>query len=87
MGWMSGKMTLKTCNSSKGKKDMMAWYNEREQFPSIMMLRRYLKLVHQQCQEAGLMEVLLEEADDSSLPFHFSDIPTNFPKCSEMSLM
>lgn len=79
--------SCKSCNSSKGKKDMMAWYNEREQFPSIMMLRRYLKLVHQQCQESGLMDVSLEEADDSGLPFHFSDIPTNFPKCSEMSLM
>ncbi len=77
----------KSCNSSKGKKDLMAWYNERGQFPSIMVLRRYLKLVHKQCVELGLMEKPLEEVDDTMLPFSLSEIPTNFPKCSELSML
>ena len=65
----------------------MVWYNERGQFPSIMVLRRYLKLVHQQCQELGIMDKQLDEVDNSALPFSLSEIPTNFPKCSEMSLV
>ena len=79
--------SCKSCNSSKGKKDMMAWYNERGLFPSVMMLRRDLKLVHQQCQELGIMNKTLDEVDVLWLPFSLSDIPTNFPKCSEISLM
>ena len=65
----------------------MAWYNERGQFPSVMVLRRYLKLVHQQCQELGLMDKPISEVDDTALSFSLSEIPTNFPKCSEMSLI
>lgn len=79
--------SCKSCNSSKGKKDLMAWYNESGQFPSIMVLRRYLKLVLQQCQDLDLMDKLWEEVDDSALPFRLSEIPTKFPKCSEMSLL
>ena len=66
---------------------MMAWYKERGQFQSIMVLRRYLKLVHKQCIELGLMDKLLEEVDDTTLPFSLSEIPTNFPKCSELSMI
>lgn len=79
--------SCKSCNSSKGKKDLMAWYNESGQFPSIMVLRRYLKLVLQQCQDLDLMDKPWEEVDDSALPFRLSEIPTKFPKCSEMSLL
>ena len=79
--------SCKSCNSSKGKKDLMAWYKERGQFPSIMVLRRYLKLVHQQCQVIGIMGNAIDEVDDSTLPFSLSEIPTNYPKCSEISLI
>ena len=65
----------------------MAWYNERGQFPSIMVLRRYLKLVLRQCEELGIMDKTLDEVDDSALPFSLSEIPTNYPKCSEMKLI
>lgn len=79
--------SCKSCNSSKGKKDMMSWYNDRGQFPSIMMLRRFLKLVLLQCQELGIMEKPWKEVDDSELPFKLSTIPTDYPKCSELILM
>lgn len=77
----------KSCNRFKGKKDLMAWYNERGQFPSIMVLTRYLKLVLRQCEELGIMDKTLDEVDDSALPFSLSEIPTNYPKCSEMKLI
>ncbi len=79
--------SCKSCNSSKGKKDLMTWYNERGQFPSIMVLRRYLKLVLQQCQELDMMDKAWEEVDDSALPFRLSVIPTKFPKCSDIVLI
>jgi len=75
----------KSCNSSK-KNDLIVWYNERGQFPSIMVQRRYLKLVHQQCQDLGLMDKTITEVDDTRLPFSLPEIPTMFPKCSEMTL-
>lgn len=79
--------SCKSCNSSKGKKDLMAWYNERGQFPSIMVLRRYLKLVHQQCQELELLEKSIVDVDDTTLPFCLSEIPVKFPKSSVISLI
>lgn len=77
----------KSCNSSKGKKDMLLWYKERGIFPPLLVLRRYLKQVYRYCLELGLMDKALQELDDSALPFSLSEIPTVFPKCSELSLM
>ena len=77
----------KSCNSSKGKKDLMAWFNERGQFPNLMVLRRYLKLVYLQCKNLGIMEKLLADVNDSSLPFRLSEIPTKYPPCSEITLI
>ena len=79
--------SCKSCNSSKGKKDLMVWFYARDQFPNIMVLRRYLKLVYLQCKNLGLMEKTLEEVDDSSLPFRLSEIPINYPPCSKITLI
>lgn len=79
--------SCKSCNSSKGKKDLIAWDRERNSFPSVMVLRRYLKLVHQQCQELGIMDKPLEEVNDTGHPFSLSEIPTKFPKCSVITLI
>ena len=35
----------RSCNSSKGKKDLMEWMEYKNSFPPLMILRRYLKLV------------------------------------------
>lgn len=79
--------SCRSCNSSKGKKDLMRWYIESGDFPSIMVLRRYLKLVYHQCIEYGILDKNLDEVDDASFCFRLSDIPTSYPKCSEMTLM
>ena len=79
--------SCKSCNSSKGKKDLVVWYKERGLFPSIMVLRRYLKLVYYQCVDLGIVDKAFDEVDESSLPFSLSEIPTNFPKCSDMTLV
>lgn len=79
--------SCKSCNSSKGKKDMLAWYRERNQWPSIMMLRRYLKLVYLQCVEMVIMDTPLADIDDSSFPFSLKSLPQYFPKPNILSLM
>lgn len=77
----------KSCNSSKREKDLMQWHKERGQFPSVMVLRRFLKLVYKYCQTQGIMEQPWREVDDSAFPFKLSEILVDYPKCSEMRLM
>ncbi len=56
------------CNSSKGKKDLMEWMRFKNTFPSLMILRRYLKLVITYCVERKLMEYSIENLKNSSHP-------------------
>ena len=37
--------SCKHCNSSKGKLDYLEWMQKRGEFPPLLLLRRYLKLV------------------------------------------
>jgi len=45
----------------------------REQFPSLLLLRRYLKLAVENCREKDLMELPI--ADAPALPFALAAIP------------
>lgn len=56
---------------------MLEWLAGRNQFPSILLLRRYLKLAIEIGRERGLMDTLLLAAPD--LPFSLSAIPTTYP--------
>lgn len=75
------------CNSSKGDRDMVLWLRESGQFPPLMVLRRYLKLVHQFCSENGLLEEEYRSVDDSSFPFKFEGIPTDYPVPGSLTLL
>lgn len=70
----------KTCNSSKGKKDLMEWMNSKNQFPPLMILRRYLKLIIEFCDKENLMEKPVEELRDQNYPFKIKFVPVNFPQ-------
>jgi len=50
----------KSCNSSKGKRDLMEWMNLRGQFLPLMIIRRYLKLIFNYCNENGLLDKKIE---------------------------
>ena len=67
----------RSCNSSKCARDALEWLAARNQFPSILLLRRYLKLAIEMSLERELMDVLLSEVPE--LPFSLSAIPTNYP--------
>jgi len=76
----------RTCNSSKGKKDLMEWMNLREQFLPLMIIRRYLKLTFNYCIENDLIDKKIDELKDMELPFKINLLPTNYPNPSELTL-
>lgn len=69
----------KSCNSSKGKKDLMDWYNEKNSFPPLMVLRRFIKLIYSYCWANGLLDLSLEDQRLDLLPFSVKSLPVNFP--------
>jgi hypothetical protein len=70
----------KSCNSSKGKKDLIEWMNFRGEFLPLMIIRRYLKLTFNYCLENQLIDKNIEELKDLELPFKIELLPTLFPK-------
>ena len=70
----------KICNSSKGRKDLMEWMHSKNQFPPLMILRRYLKLIIKFCDKENLMDVAIEELHNQNYPFKIELVPINFPK-------
>lgn len=74
----------RSCNSSKCARDALEWLAERNQFPPILLLRRYLKLAVEISRERNLMSTPLAVAP--ILPFALSAIPKWFPPASELRL-
>lgn len=74
----------RSCNSSKGARDALEWLAEREQFPPLLLLRRYLKLAVEMSRDRDLLDVPLAEAPE--LPFSLSAIPRSFPQPSQLRL-
>ena len=70
----------KTCNSSKGKKDLMEWMIFRDEFLPLMIIRRYLKLVYKYSNENNLLDQDISELEKMELPFKIQYLPTEFPK-------
>lgn len=72
------------CNSSKCARDAIEWLSERNEFPPILLLRRYLKLAIEICRERNLMGVPLANAPE--LPFSLSAIPMTYPPPQQLKL-
>jgi hypothetical protein len=69
--------SCRSCNSSKGARDLLAWLGSRGQFPPLLLLRRYLKLAIGHCEDRQLLGVPLGETPE--LPFALREIPHEFP--------
>ncbi len=67
----------KRCNSSKGAKDLLVWYEVRHEFLPLLLLRRYLKLAVTLASESGLMASPIEAA--ASLRMEIARVPQKFP--------
>lgn len=76
----------KSCNSSKGKKDLLEWYAYKNEFPPLMLLRRYLKLLHNFSEEHNILDIEIEALDNSTIPFRIDLIPYDYPNPSELKL-
>ena len=74
----------RSCNSSKCASDALEWLKEKNQFPPILLLRRYLKLAIEMSRERNLMDTPLSEAPE--LPFSLSAIPQTFPQPGQLRL-
>jgi hypothetical protein len=77
----------KSCNSSKGKKDLMEWMELRGKFLPLMIIRRYLKLTIAFCIENGFMETKLADLDLQEIPFKLNFIPTKYPTPDKLRLI
>ena len=79
-------MACRTCNSSKGKKDLMEWMKFKEHFFPLMIIRRYLKLTFNYCINNNLLDEDINDLKNMNLPFKIDFIPTNYPNPNELIL-
>ena len=76
----------RSCNSSKGAKDMVMWLVSKDRFPAILVFRQYLKIAARWCQDANLMHTSWDETPATSLPFDRRSIRVEWPPLSMHSL-
>ncbi len=76
----------RTCNSSKGKKDLLEWMNLRGHFLPLMIIRRYLKLTFNYCVDNDMIDKSIVDLIGLGLPFKIELLPTAFPNPSELTL-
>jgi 5-methylcytosine-specific restriction endonuclease McrA len=76
----------RTCNSSKQGRELLAWTRSKGFFPSILLLRRYIKLVARYCEANGQMDTDLEHAPGIDVPFDVRLLPTEFPPLAVLTL-
>ena len=60
----------KTCNSSKGKKDLMEWLISQDYVPEYLVLEQYLKEIYSYSMENGLMSLNWNDIGNVTLPFN-----------------
>ncbi len=76
--------SCRSCNSSKAATDVLEWLAKRNQFPPLLLLRRYLKICIEHCEKYNLMHAPLDW--EGELPFSLSAIPHDFPPPKELTL-
>jgi HNH endonuclease len=76
----------RSCNSSKGSRDLLEWAAARQELPALVLLRRYLKLAIRYCVRHDLMGVPLAEVGglDPPLPFALAALPQSLPEPAEL---
>lgn len=76
----------KSCNSSKSDTDLLEWCNSKRAFPSLLLLRRYTKLIAKYCEQHELLDALLGDAQQEDLPFRLELLPYSFPALDSLVL-
>jgi len=70
----------RSCNSSKGKRDVLAWSASRGTFLPLSVIRRYLKLSILHAHAHDLIDMSVGSASGIELPFAMDLIPMTYPK-------
>ncbi len=65
---------------------MLRWMQAKGRFPSVFVLRRYLKIVAEACAALNLMDEPLETAVRRDLPFALELLPMEFPPLMTLTL-
>ena len=77
----------RSCNSSKGGRDMLEWMERKNRFPPLLLLRRYIKVVAKHCEEQSEMETALDSLDTvRDRPFDVRRLPIEFPPLEALTL-
>ncbi|MBD3235950.1 MAG: hypothetical protein GF330_04545 [Candidatus Eisenbacteria bacterium] len=76
----------RSCNSSKGGRDVLEWLAGEGRFPPLLLLRRYLKLAIEFCESNGHMEAALDDADGQPWAFSVRAIPRKVPPPCDLVL-
>ena len=75
-----------SCNSSKSDIDLMEWCKSKHTFPSLLLVRRYTKLVARYCEQHELLDALLIDVQQRNLPFRLDLLPYSFPTLNSLVL-
>ncbi|MBK8514881.1 MAG: HNH endonuclease [Saprospiraceae bacterium] len=69
-----------SCNSSKGKKDLMEWMQKINEYLPLMVIRRYLKLVYYHADQHDILSFTLTELAEIKIPYKPEYIPVSYPQ-------
>lgn len=75
----------RSCNSSKHSQDLLEWYAARQAFPSVLLMRRYLKLALAEAEALGAMDTLLVASPP--VTFSVDYIPLDYPEPSAAGVL
>lgn len=75
------------CKKSRNNMDLLEWMDAKNDFLPLMVIRRYLKLVHLYCQENDLLGMDALEAIDYELPFKMDTWPEKFWPAGDLKLV
>jgi len=70
--------SCRSCNSSKGEKDLFEWLNSQNNILSVLIIRRYLKLIINYCKKHNILDKNINEIQSLQLPFKIKYIPIKF---------
>jgi hypothetical protein len=65
---------------------MLVWAKSKNFFPSILLIRRYIKIVAKYCDINGYMDFKLQQAAAVKMPFDVRMLPTKFPPLEKLTL-
>lgn len=76
----------RSCNSSKSDRDLIDWMNKNGKEPSILIYRRYLKILITYCRENQIINENIENIGKLNLPFNLTLISDKIIPISSLKL-